>query len=338
MRRSESVVEELMIPRFTIMALVVLLICGVAVASPEHSPVRAQDADDDWPEIPTFQPVGTFQTAGTVADAGDIADVPGSIQVVAGGDQTTLATDVGIDLILDNSGSMLQTLGSERRIDIAKQVLTDLVRDTLPRDIPLALRVFGDTPDSCETSLAIELGPLDRGAATDQIAAIESVDGVKTPLAAALERVAMDLSEVAGPKIVVLVTDGEETCGGNPQRAIRGLVDQGIDVRVNIVGFAVDDETLKEQFEEWARIGGGQFYDASGADELGAAIAAALQPPFEVRDAAGAVIGSGIVGADPVRVSPGTYTVEVRSDPPRDFQDVAVGNGEEVVLSLSDSG
>jgi Mg-chelatase subunit ChlD len=39
---------------------------------------------------------------------------------------------------------------------------------------------------------------------------------VKTPLAAALERVAADLSEVDGPKIVVLVTDGEETCGGNP--------------------------------------------------------------------------------------------------------------------------
>jgi hypothetical protein len=321
------------------LTMVVLLICGIAIAAPTRGPARAQDADDDWPEIPTFQVPGTFQVAGTVDDAGDIAEVPGSIQVVTGGEgQATLATDVGVDLILDNSGSMLQTLGDERRIDVAKQVLTDLVEETLPSGIPLALRVFGDEPDSCETDLAIDLAPLDRDAAVDSIAAIESVDGVKTPLGAALERVAADLSGVDGPKIVVLVTDGEETCGGNPQRAIRELVNQGIDVRVNIVGFAVDDEGLKEQFEEWARIGGGQFFDAAGAADLGDAIAAALQPPFEVRDTAGAVIGSGAVDGDPVRVPPGTYTVEVRSDPPQEFPDVVVGNGEELELSLADGG
>ena len=328
-----------MSPRFITLTMVALLICGIAVAAPTRGPVQAQDADDDFPEIPTFQVPGTFQVAGTVDDAGDIAEVPGSIRVVTGGEgQATLATDVGVDLILDNSGSMLQPLGDERRIDVAKQVLTELVEETLPTGIPLALRVFGDEPDSCETDLAIDLAPLDRGAAVDSIAAIESVDGVKTPLGTALERVAADLSEVDGPKIVVLVTDGEETCGGNPQRAIRELVNQGIDVRVNIVGFAVDDEGLKEQFEEWARIGGGRFFDAAGADELGDAIAAALQPPFEVRDTAGAVIGSGVVDGDAVRVQPGTYAVEIRSDPPQEFQDVAVGNGEEVELSLADSG
>jgi hypothetical protein len=306
-----------MIPRYFVLIMVAFLIYGIAVVAPLREPVRAQDADDDWPEIPTFQVPGTFQVAGTVDEAGDIADVPGSIQVVTGGEgQATLATDIGVDLILDNSGSMLQTLGDERRIDAAKQVLTELVEETLPSGIPLALRVFGDEPDSCETDLAIDLAPLDGGAAVDRIAAIESVDGVKTPLAAALERVAADLSGVDGPKIVVLVTDGEETCGGNPQRAIRELVNQGIDVRVNIVGFAVDDEGLKEQFEEWARIGGGRFFAAAGADELGEAIAAALQPPFEVRDTASAVIGSGVVDGDAVRVPPGTYAVEIRSDPP----------------------
>ncbi len=328
-----------MIPRFVVLMMVALLICGVAVAAPPRGPAGAQDADDDWPEIPTFQVPGTFQVAGTVDDAGDIAEVPGSIRVVTGGEgQATLATDVGVDLILDNSGSMLQLLDDERRIDVAREVLTDLIEDTLPSGIPLALRVFGDEPDSCETELAIDLAPLDSDAAVERIAAIESVDGVKTPLAAALERVAADLSGVDGPKIVVLVTDGEETCGGNPQRAIRELVNQGIDVRVNIVGFAVDDEGLKEQFEEWARIGGGQFFDAAGAEELGNAIAAALQPPFEVRDAAGAVIGSGVVDGDAVRVPPGTYAVEIRSDPSRDFSDVVVGNGEEFELSLAESG
>jgi hypothetical protein len=57
-----------------------------------------------------------------------------------------------------------------------------------------------------------------------------------------------------------------------------------------------------------------------------------------VRDTAGAVIGSGVVDGDAVRVQPGTYAVEVRSDPPQEFPDVVVSNGEELVLSLADSG
>jgi hypothetical protein len=117
-----------MIPRLTVLSMVALLICGIAVAAPSRAPARAQEADDDWPEVPTFQVPGTFQVAGTVDDAGDVAEVPGSIRVVTGAEeQVTLATDVGVDLILDNSGSMLQLLGDEGRIDVAKHVLTDLL-------------------------------------------------------------------------------------------------------------------------------------------------------------------------------------------------------------------
>jgi hypothetical protein len=328
-----------MLSRFVLLVAAALLVLGVAAAGPQRQPAHAQDdSDDEWPEIPTFQIPGTFATAGTIEAAGTIASVPGSIQVVGGteGQTTALATDVGIDLILDNSGSMLQLLGDERRIDVAKQVLTDLVRDTLTPGIPMALRVFGDVPDSCETDLAIELSPLERRDAVREIAAIESVDGVKTPLGAALEQVANDLAGVEGPKIVVLVTDGEETCGGNPQRAIRDLVRQGIDVRVNIVGFAVAEDELKREFEEWARLGGGQYFDATGAEDLGAAIAAALQPPYEIRDEAGAVVASGVVDGDAVQLPAGTYTVEIRSDPPRTFESVEVGDGEELVLSLAE--
>jgi len=328
-----------MIPRFITFATVILLLCGVVIAAPEREPVRAQDDDYEWPEIGTIQIPGSIQVPGTIETAGTVANVRGAISIVAGGEgQSTLATDVGVDLILDNSGSMLQSLGSERRIDVAKQVFTELVQDTLPQGIPLALRVFGNEPDSCETGLAIQTGPLDRGSAVQQIAAIDSIDGVKTPLGAALDQVAADLSAIEGPKIVVLVTDGEETCGGNPQRSIRQLVNQGIDVRVNIVGFAVADDNLKEQFAEWARIGGGQYFDATGADDLGEAIAAALQPPFAVLDANGDVVGMGVVGGQAVRVEPGAYMVEVLSDPEVVYEVVEVGNGEEVVLSLADAG
>ena len=47
-----------------------------------------------------------------------------------------------IELILDASGSMLQRIGDKRRIEIARDVLTELVGETLPEGVPLAFRVF----------------------------------------------------------------------------------------------------------------------------------------------------------------------------------------------------
>ena len=72
-------------------------------------------------------------------------------------------------------------------------------------------------------------------------------------------------------KIIVLVTDGQESCKGNPAQAIRDLVAQGLDVHVNIVGFAIDDAKLKAQLQEWAAVGNGQAFDAQGKDDLAAA-------------------------------------------------------------------
>jgi hypothetical protein len=156
---------------------------------------------------------------------------------------------------------------------------------------------------------------------------LDAIDGVKTPIGASLQAVAGDVQGVTGPKIVVLVTDGEETCGGDPTTAIRDLAAQGIDARVNIVGFAVDDEALKTQFREWAHLGNGQYFDAAGAAELGRSIAAAVQPQFRILNAAGDEVASGLVDGDPVEVPPGTYSVEVLAAQTDVLDNVVVTSG-----------
>jgi hypothetical protein len=231
---------------------------------------------------------------------------------------------------------MLQPLGDQLRIDVAKAALTDLVTTTLPAGTPLALRVFGTEPDSCETTLAVPFAPLDPEAVSQQIAAIQAVNLVRTPIGAALEQVASDLADAGEPRIVVLVTDGEETCGGDPAAAIRELVDQGIDVHVNIVGFALDDDALRSQFQEWAAIGRGRYIDAGNAGELRSAIAEAVQPPFRVIDQSGAVVVQGVVGGEPVSVPAGTYRVEVLTEPIFVFEEVVVSPGGEVRLVVGE--
>lgn len=184
-----------------------------------------------------------------------------------------------VELILDTSGSMLQALpDGNTKIDAAKAVVTSLVTTTLQPGQPVALRVFGTQPGSCDTNLAVPLQPLDPGAVADLVAGIQVVNEVRTPIAASLLLVPQDLQGVSGPKVVVLVTDGEEDCGGDPGAAIRHLAALGIDVHVNIVGLALDDPALKAQYQEWAREGGGRYFDATSQAELGAAVTQALHP------------------------------------------------------------
>jgi hypothetical protein len=217
-----------------------------------------------------------------------------------------------VELILDASGSMLQKLGATRRIDIAKQTLTKLTSSTIPPGTPFALRVFGREVDSCQTDLDVPVGPLNPAAVGQRIAALTAKNGAKTPIGASLAKVGEDLKTVTGEKLVVLITDGEETCGGDPAAEIEKLRKAGIGTRVSIVGFALDDQKLAATFRRWSDLGGGAFFDAKDAAGLDKALTAALRPGFEIVNAQGQVIASGIVGGEAVPAPAGNHTVRIK--------------------------
>jgi hypothetical protein len=309
-------------------------------AIPTQTPESTQTPEPSPTPEPTRTPEPTQTPIPTATPSAQASTKRGSLQVVSapsdGSDSgATISSQIAVEIILDTSGSMLQEIEpGQRRIDVAKSVLTDLVTSKLPAGAPVALRVFGSQPDSCDTTLASPLQPLDPGTMAAQIDSLEVVNLVKTPLGFALQQVASDLAGVDGPKIVVLVTDGEETCGGDPAAAIQGLIDQGIDVQVNIVGFALDDEQLKETFRSWARIGNGSYFDATNAAELDEAIAKAASAPFRVYDQDGKVVASGTVDGSPVRLPAGTYTVVVLTDPETRFKKVEITGGERTKVTI----
>ncbi|MEO4042778.1 VWA domain-containing protein [Hoeflea sp. CAU 1731] len=215
-----------------------------------------------------------------------------------------------LEVVLDASGSMLQRQDGARRIDIAKATLSDLLNETVPPGTPFALRVFGHREaDSCRTDLEIPLAPLDAGAVLDIIEGIEAMNLAKTPIAASLDFVGADLQAADGERVVILITDGEETCEGDPAAAISRLRGQATDLRINIVGYAIDDNGLAETFANWADLGGGDYFSAGNREQLSAALIAAAQPKFAVVEAGGAVVARGLAGGDPVTLMPGDYEV-----------------------------
>ncbi len=236
---------------------------------------------------------------------------PGQIEVVfAPGSGFGPGDAIGV--ILDASGSMLQRQGGERRIEIAKRVLSDLVVDTIPAGTGFALRVFGNREaDACRTDLEIGLAPHDPNKALSVISGIKAINLAKTPIAQSVSLAASDLAAAEGAKVLILVTDGEETCEGDPAQAIEGLRALGWDLRVNIVGYAIDDADLARTFQSWAAAGGGVYFDAAGADELSVALARAAAAPFEIITSKGALIGKGLAGDLPLTIPAGEYVVRI---------------------------
>jgi len=233
-----------------------------------------------------------------------------------------------VEFVLDASGSMLQKLGGVRRIDLAKSALTDLARNALPDGTAFALRVFGHKEaGSCRTDLELPLAPIDRNAAVTRIQSLGAMNLAKTPIGASLLKVRDDLKGAKGSMVVVLVTDGEETCGGDPKAAIQALRAAGLDVRVNIVGFAVDEVVLKETFSEWARVGNGGYFDAQNGEQLKNAMRATLRPTYQVL-AGTKVISTGTVNGDPIEIPAGTYKVRIPGGAAnKDIGEVAVEGG-----------
>ena len=155
----------------------------------------------------------------------------------------------------------------------------------------------------------------------------------KTPIAASLAAVPSDLG-TARAAAVVLVTDGEETCEGNPAEVIESLRERGIDVNVNIVGFAIDDAALEAQFAAWSELGGGRYFSAQDQGGLSDALEEALQLPYTVFDAGGAVVAEGLVGGEPIELERGVYRVAVKTSPQQLFENVEVRGEDEIVLNL----
>jgi hypothetical protein len=257
---------------------------------------------------------------------------PGLLNVIAG--QSNGAGGAAVELILDASGSMLQRVQGKRRISVAKEVLTEAVREHIPAGTPVALRVFGHKEvDSCRTDLEIPLGPLNPETAAAKIAGINAMNLARTPIADSLKAVRSDLRGQQGG-VVVLVTDGEETCDGDPGAVIDQLRSQGLDVSLNIVGFAIDDVELAAQFEAWAEQGGGRYFGADDQTGLSTAIEDALKVPFIVYDQGGNEVASGQVGGEPVELERGIYAVVVRTQPIQRFEDVDVPGESELTLEL----
>ena len=268
----------------------------------------------------------------------EVVEAPpaGMLRVVSEGESRGTG-DFAFELVLDAAATATPPFAGEHGFDSAKQTVIDMISDTLPAGTPFALRVFGrDHADMCRTDLELPLEPLDRSRATDKLRSITPSPLAKAPLGRSLELVAEDLRKAEGRGVVVLVVNSEESCEGNPIAAARGLRRLAAVVRLNVIGVGIEEFAQQEYLRQLAIAGNGHYFEVNDSAGFTRALDGALRTPFELIDEKGEVAATGLVDGDAVLVKPGTYAVNILSNPPLSFADVKVEPGKQAVLQARD--
>lgn len=109
------------------------------------------------------------------------------------------------------------------------------------------------------------IAPLNRAGLVAAVGSIEA-QGL-TPIARSLALAGGDFPRALKRGHIILVTDGEETCGGNPIAVAEALQSNSPPVRVHVLGFGVAaaDQTSLPAI---ARAGGGVYRDVASEADL----------------------------------------------------------------------
>lgn len=154
--------------------------------------------------------------------------------------------------LLDASGSMLEPWGrNQTKLSVARSILTRIV-DSLKQDnrIELALRLYGhrsppEVTNCKDTDLEVPFKVNNHQAIIDKINQLKP-KGV-TPISYALLQAAGDFPSQAGYRnLVILITDGIESCGGDPCATSAALQKKGVFLQPYIIGLGIPAEKSLE--------------------------------------------------------------------------------------------
>ena len=252
---------------------------------------KNQTGLDPYNNGSTYNPMGSIGTGQTPVLQGNtgntLLQTGTESTLLQGGTQGALLQanvereggPINILFLIDSSNSMREKIVAgpdsgkkEAKMEAAKKVLEETL-SRIPNDINLGLRVFGngfrgDFSDCQQSTLLVPIGKNNRHAIIEAVRSLTPFG--LTPLTYALMQAENDLRYCQGPKTVILISDGVETCGGDPcpyvDRLTRVL---GVRMKIDIVGLGLRrDRSAQEQLNCIAQKSGGKYYDANTAADL----------------------------------------------------------------------
>jgi Mg-chelatase subunit ChlD len=176
-------------------------------------------------------------------------------------------------IVLDVSASMNeQTADGRTKLETAKEVVSELVRK-IPAGLNVSVVVYGYAPGCSAVKVLRSLSELKTADREPLVAQLEALPALgNTPIALSLRQAG---AQFAGRQTycgIVLVTDGLESCNGDPSAEAAKLAENPmLRFGVNVVGFGLKPGE-QAATAEIAKQGKGKYYDAQDRAALVAAI------------------------------------------------------------------
>jgi len=175
----------------------------------------------------------------------------------------------GLLFILDSSGSMWGRLDQHAKTVTAKKILAKLLEE-LPATMDVGLMSYGHRRkgDCGDIEMISVMGT----APTEISSAMKKLNALgKTPISEALVTAGKQLQGREEQTTMVLISDGIETCAGDPCAVAGQLKSQGLKLILHVVGFDVDKQAA-EQLACIAAAGGGRYFQAETVEQLQASL------------------------------------------------------------------
>jgi Mg-chelatase subunit ChlD len=239
----------------------------------------------------TSAPTATVQPATTAVAEGGLrptATTGGTTETIFRPAQDGPPQTVNIQLVFDSSGSMAEPLPSgETRIAAARRAMEGVIAK-LATDQPnlnVGFRVFGHLGDntdagralSCQsTELVVPMKGVNKELLTQATNSWQPTGW--TPITLALQQAGESFPPASEHvrNTIVMVSDGEETCNGDPCAAAQALRQSAAEIRIDIIGFGLPP-AIADGLKCIAVNSGGTYTDAADAEALGRTLELAVE-------------------------------------------------------------
>ncbi|EMN27727.1 vWA domain-containing protein [Leptospira kirschneri] len=139
--------------------------------------------------------------------------------------------------IIDASGSMNEYLGIYQKIHLAKKHVSRYI-STLPQETEIGFLAYGNRLPGCSSSRLyqpLEVGNHD----TFKNRLFSLTPSGATPLAESIRIAGNLISQRKKETEIILVTDGVESCYGDPKKELQTLKQKGIPFRFHVLGLGL---------------------------------------------------------------------------------------------------
>lgn len=197
-----------------------------------------------------------------------------SVTILAGSQRTAAAqTDLDTTMLLfDLSGSMDDIEPDGRtRLAVAQQAMISAIGGVEPGSQNIGIRSFSGCGS---TRLEAAPAPVNQAALAATINSFTADS--RTDIASALNAVAGDFAGTTGRASVILLSDGEHNCPGDPCVTAANLIASGIDIVVHAIGIGTAGTNAQDELTCIASVTGGTVVAVESADELLDAIDTAI--------------------------------------------------------------